>query len=58
MKVDFTTLRVVTAIATKGRYPSPIQYVTGYRLLYSANCVDFTVYKTTGGIEKVHILQS
>jgi len=60
MKVDFTTVRVVTAIATKGRSPgySNDQYVTAYRLLYSDNCVDFTVYNTTDGNEKVHILHS
>ena len=58
LKVDFTTLRVVTAIATQGRHPTHVQYVTGYLLLYSANCADFTVYNTTGGIPKVHILQS
>jgi len=61
MKVDFSTIRVVTAIATQGRaagYTVNDQYVTAYRLLYSENCVDFTVYNTTEGNEKVHILHS
>jgi len=58
MKVDFTTIRVVTAIATKGRYPGATQYVTRYRLLHSANCVNFTVYKEPVSTEKVNILQS
>ena len=58
MKVDFTTIRVVTAIATKGRYPGATQYVTSYRLLYSANCVNFGVYKEPVGFEKVHLLLS
>ena len=56
LKVDFTTSRVVTAIATQGRsagYTVSDQYVTAYRLLYSDNCVDFTVYNETGGAAKV-----
>jgi len=55
MKVDFETIRYVTAIATQGRSDRAAQYVTAYRLLYSVNCVDFTVYNEISGVDKVHI---
>ena len=61
IKVDFTTIRVVTEIATQGRtagYTVNDQYVTTFRLLYSENCVNFTVYKDTVGNEKVHLFNS
>ena len=56
IKVNFETIRVVTAIATQGRSPGSTNqphYVKAYRLLYSDNCVDFTVYTATGGADKV-----
>ena len=55
MKVEFETIRYVTAIATQGRSDKAAQYVTAYRLLYSVNCVDFTVYNETSGVDKVHL---
>jgi len=54
MQVDFETIRYVTAIATQGRSDKVAQYVTAYRLLYSVNCVDYTVYNETSGVDKVH----
>ena len=54
MKVDFETIRYLTAIATQGRSDKAAQYVTAYRLMYSTNCVDFTTYNETSGADKVY----
>ena len=58
IKVDFETIRYVTAIATQGRSDHAAQYVKAYRLLYSANCLDFTVYTEACGTDKVHNIKS
>ena len=58
IQVKFNSVVHVTGIALQGRSAKVyqvVQYVTSYKFLYSKDCLDFTTFTDTDGLEMVNI---